>query len=141
MRRLLITACLAILGLAGFGLTACGVGEDGVGLPEILDVRAQPDTISQSEASDGVDFTVEMDVVAFEGDITDAEAFIQVDGGNRFSEREDFEIESNTIRLIGVTPTWFQGLEPGEYSIGASVSSDEGEDTSQLDMATVTVTD
>ncbi|MFP4600707.1 MAG: hypothetical protein ACLFVJ_20805 [Persicimonas sp.] len=141
MRRLLITACLAILGLTTIGLTACGVGEDGVGLPEILDVRVQPDTISQSEANDGVDFTVEMDVVAFEGDITDADAFIQVEGDNRFSEREDFEIDGNTISLIGVNPTWFRNLPAGEYAIGASVSSDEGEDASQLDLAPVTVTD
>ncbi len=122
--------------VVSLGLTSCVPEGDG---REIVSVSVSPTSVSQSDAA-ATDWQVSMTVVGFEGAIVDADAFIQIGADTRSTNRDTFEVSGNTIELVGVERSWFGGLEPGSYQIGANVVTDAGEDVTQLDMATVTIT-
>lgn len=109
--------------------------------PEIVSMTVDPASIPQSDTGmtdETVDVT--MQVSGFTGQIVEADAYIQLQAGPRTAQKQDFVVEGNTITLVGITKSWFSGLEPGDYSIGAQVVSDSGEDITQGDLATVSIT-
>jgi hypothetical protein len=54
---------------------------------------------------------------------------------------QDIVINNDTITLRNIAQSWFQGLEPATYSIGATITSEgSAEQVTQLNLATVTVT-
>ncbi len=109
--------------------------------PAILDVTVDPDELTLAQA-ESTEFSVQIVLNdGFEGEIIDADAFIQIDGTDRGSQSDSFEQSGNTLELIGVSEAWFGGLEAGSYQIGAEVVSDRQEDITHLDLATVTLTE
>lgn len=110
--------------------------------PDILSMDVDPSSISRNQTSGMTDQFVDISITAvhFEGVITDADAFIQLRGSDHVAVKDDFEIEGDTIKLLGVDFTWFSGLETGDYQVGATVVADSGEQVQELDLATITIT-
>lgn len=114
-------------------------GTDAEGsFPSISALNVVPSSVSQAEVA-SVDWDVSITITDFEGAITEADAFIQLDGDSRSSGHGEFEVSGDTVTLVDVNQAWFQGLEPGTYDLGASIVSDAGEEVTQLDLATVTI--
>lgn len=131
VRGLCALAIIAAVALAGCGDDFFDVG------PQILDVRVEPNQLSESEAfNERHEVTIE--VSGFEGNIVDANAFIQEN--DREANPAEVDVVGNTVILEGLERGWFGGLSAGTYSVGADVVSDEGEDIQQLDLETVTIT-
>lgn len=139
---LLRTLALAALVGAVVTLSSC---VDGVLGPTITNVTVNPSTISQSNTGmTDQYFDVTISTSNFEGEFESAEVFIQLPQDNRDSQGSFAPIESGDISTIASEPrtipqSWFQNLEAGTYSIGATVTTDL-EEVTQLDLATVTVT-
>ncbi|MFW5966184.1 MAG: hypothetical protein ACOCV2_01645 [Persicimonas sp.] len=138
MRGLWVLAAIAALALAGCGDDFFDVGA------QILDVQVDPNELSETEAPNASP-EVTIEVTGFEGQIVDADAFLEEsdipDGEDRYAQKGDIDVVGNTIILEDVRSGWFQGLEPGNYNVGAEVVSDEGENIQQLDLETVTITE
>lgn len=137
-----------ILSLALFAAVSTGCGEDLLeNGPEIVSMTISPDEIPSTSTGMTDQFaTVTLTVAGF----TDP---INVDATRVFIEDNGVEavfgtasMTGNTITLEEIATSWFQGLEPGEYPLGAevfSVDGDNGEPTesvSQLGLTTVTIT-
>lgn len=114
----------------------------GEGFPDITSLSISPTSLSEFETANMTDqfFTIEMTVADFESEITEADVFIQLQGGDRVADKESFEQNGNTIAITGVRYSWFSNLEPGNYQVGATVVSSTGERVQALDLATVTIT-
>jgi hypothetical protein len=133
---------LAVLVLSGaLTLAGCGLLEDAAG-PDIISMQITPSTVSQNDAIGSNDVEVVLTISGFEGEIVDADAFLVVGPGSedRLAQKETFNVEGeSTIRLVGIDATWFGGLDPDTYRIGAIVVSDAGEQVSRSDLTTVTI--
>ena len=123
---------------AVFTLASC-VGEDSFG-PEIVDVEVSPNTFSQSDVMTDEFIDVTIFVSGFEGEIVEADVFIQLEGDDRVAQKDDFELAGDSIALVGIDRTWFVNLDPGTYDIGAEVVT-EFETVIQRDLATLVITD
>lgn len=110
--------------------------------PDITGLNVQPQTIPQSDigmTDETLDVSITID--GFTGAIQDANIFVQLDGDQRDAVKDDFQMSGDdTIILVGIQKSLFNGLQPGSYKLGASVSSDAGEQVQELDLATVTIT-
>jgi|GEM_PF-3505341 len=127
---------LGVLGML-FSLASCVELE---GEPRIVTVSVEPSTIEYNHYNGSMNVSIL--IANFEGAIVDADAFIQLfPDPSRDAPKTSFSADINAIELQDVPKTWFQGLPPGTYQIGARVVSDAGESIEQLDLATVTVTD
>ncbi len=138
-RALYRVAWTLVVLLAVVALPSC-VG-NGSGFPEIVSMTVSPSSIPVSDTG-MTDETVDVSITVsgFTGQITEADAFIQLTGDTRVAQKQDFQVTGNTIELLGIKKTWFNNLQPGTYSIGASVVSDAGEDITQSDLTTVAIT-
>jgi hypothetical protein len=137
--RLVVAMCLV-----GAAVLTSSCIDEGDGFPDIVSMEVSPSTVSRSQMSGMTDRFVDISITVadFEGGISDADAFIQLPGGDQDAAKDDFTIVgSNTIELTGVDFTWFSGLEPGDYQVGATVVSDAGERVQELDLTTVSITE
>ncbi|MGM0555660.1 MAG: hypothetical protein ACQEVA_04690 [Myxococcota bacterium] len=114
--------------------------------PNITSATITPSTISESNTGMTDEyFDVTLNTSGFDGEFQDAEVFIQIPGGSdrpangSFSTIEPDDISTITSDPQSIPLSWFGGLEPGVYNIGATVQTDL-EDYTQLDVATVEVT-
>lgn len=139
-RRLVrVLAALFVVG-ALMVLPSC-IGE-GDGLPDIVSLTINPSSIPQSDTG-MTDETIDATIVVadFTGQITDADIFLQLGGGEtREAVKDDFVVEGSTIELVGIQKSFFGNLEPGDYQLGATVVSDAGERVQELDLTTVSIT-
>lgn len=127
----------ALLMLALLVVAGCGDVDAG---PEITAVTVEPSTIEFNRYNGSMSVTIS--IAGFSGKVVEADAFIQLTPSPaRTATKESFSQQGNTLRLEGVPRTWFQGLPPGSYQIGAAVISERGESVEQLDLATVQVVD
>jgi hypothetical protein len=118
-----------------FALSSCVPLQEG---PEIVTVSVSPTTIEFNHYNGTM--SVLISVAGFTGEIVEADAFIQLPPDSpRLAPKTGFTVQGDMIELQGVPKTWFQGLPPGNYRIGASVVSSSGESIEQLDLATVQV--
>lgn len=139
MRRAGLPRWMRMLGVLGIlcALTSCVEPE---GEPRVVTVSVEPSTIEYNHYNGLMDVSIL--IANFEGEIVDADAFIQLfPDPARDAPKTSFSADVSAIELQDVPKTWFQGLPPGTYQIGARVVSDAGESIEQLDLATVTVTD
>lgn len=127
---------LGVLGML-FSLSSCVELDDN---PRIVTVSVSPSTIEFNRYNGSMEVSILIE--NFDGEIVEADAFIQLPPGSpRDAQKSSFTADLRAIELHGIDKTWFQGLEPGTYHLGASVTSDAGESIEQLDLATVTITD
>lgn len=138
-----------MLSLALVAALTTGCGEDLLDNgPQIVSMTITPDEIPSTSTGMTDQFvTVTLTVSGF----TDA---INVDATRVFIEDNDVEgvfqtatLSGDTITLDEIATSWFQGLTPGAYPLGAEVFSVDGENgeptesVSQLGLATVTITE
>ncbi len=115
----------------------CIVEDDGD--PEIISLTITPSQISRSEAGTSNEFfTATIEVANFADDIIDAEVYIV--SPSRTAVPGKIDIDRDTIILSEIAKSWFSGLEPGVYTLGASVKSETVADRNNV-LTTVTVTD
>lgn len=136
-----------------FGLIAAmmffgfGCADDLLGGPEIVSMTISPDSVASTATGMTDQFVTVTLVVAGFADP------INVDGTRVFIESNGIEgvyqnaaLSGDTITLTEIATSWFQGLTPGEYPLGAEVVSQDGdngeptEQVSQLGLATITIT-
>lgn len=133
LRMALLLGALGML----FSLTACVPLEEA---PSIVSVNLSPSTIQVNRYNGTMNVSIIID--GFEGEIVEADVFIQIPPDSpRDAQKDSITADTGAVILHGVAKTWFQGLEPGLYNIGASVTSNAGETIEQLDLATVTITE
>jgi hypothetical protein len=144
IRRTLSLAALIIVMLALTTVISSCVG-DPFG-PNITSATITPSTVAESNTGMTDEyFEVTLTTSGFEGEFQDAEVFIQIPGADNRPANGSFStIEPGDISTIVNDPqsiplSWFGGLEPGVYNIGATIQTDL-EDYTQLDVATVEVT-
>ena len=138
MRRLPIFVALAVLPLF---LLACGeLVNNGTAGAQIVSLTLEPNTISLSDTGMTDEyFTVTLVTGGFVDPVDPETAVVFIQEPERTeAEPGTREVSGNTITLGMIAKSWFAGLEPGVYNIGAEVSS-ETEQVRQLDLATVTV--
>ena len=136
-----------------FGLIAAmilfgfGCADDLLGGAEIVSMTISPDSVASTSTGMTDQFvTVTLVVSGFADPVN-------VDGTQVFIEENGVEgiyqnasLSGDTITLTEIATSWFQGLTPGTYQLGAevvSVDGDNGEPTEQvrqLGLATITVT-
>lgn len=127
------------LGILALLLVVGGCGDVAAG-PEITAVSVDPATIEFNRYNGSMSVTIS--IAGFSGKVVEADAFIQLTPSpSRTASKDSFSQQGNTLRLEGVSRTWFQGLPPGTYQIGAAVVSESGESVEQLDLASVEVVD
>ena len=143
--------CLASIGLiAATMLTSCG--GDFFSENVVTDVTVDPSSIPRRNTGmTDQYFTIEVSYRGFESDVSDVEVFIQNPTPNmaeraatiRGGSMQMFPEESRIV--FETAQDWFSGVEPGTYSIGASISgsSQDGLDISSTrrDLAEVTITE
>ena len=113
-----------------------GCGED-LFEPTISSLTIDPETISLSDTGMTDEFfTVNLSVDNFEDTVTDVTIFRQEP--NRVDAVGDVTIDGTTITVRMIAKSWFAGVEPGEYNIGAEVDS-PNQSVREFDLATVTV--
>jgi hypothetical protein len=115
--------------------------------PEITDVSIDPSTISQADlggTTNYEDMSITVETVGLDGwSILAVDVFLQLND-NRIAAKDDYMVDNSTITLRGVDTSWFVGLEPGRYSIGATLDfrDTDGETgvMTTLDLAAVDIT-
>ncbi len=136
-RRLITAAILFTLAVLFAG---CLDLED-LDSPRIASMTITPSTISQgSTGMTDEFFTITIVTENFTEPLESVE--VQIQENNREAQSTQApRINGNTIVLERVTLSWFQGLEPGDYAISASVFSEgELQNATEQNLATVTVT-
>lgn len=126
-----------VLILALATTTACIVDEDTD--PQIVSMSVTPSQISRSEAGTAI-FTATIQVANFDEDIADAQVEVYIVSPMRVADPEQIELEGETIILSDIGKSWFGGLEPGVYNIGALVETDTVT-IRENNVTTVTITD
>jgi hypothetical protein len=126
--------------ILGIFLTAsCGqLADDG---PTIVSMTISPNSIPK--ANGGMTdqfFEVTIVTSGFASPLSDdVRVFIQEN--QQEAVAGEVVINGDTIVMKKIAQSWFQGLEPATYNIGATVNSeDNAEQVNQLNLATVTVT-
>jgi hypothetical protein len=134
--RLILATCLV-----GALMLVSSCIEPGEGIADIVSVNVSPSSIPQNDTG-MTDETIDvsMTVAGFAGQITEADVFLQLQNNERDAQKDDFVVEGNTIELVGITKSFFGNLDPGDYQLGATVTSDAGEFVQELDLATVSIT-
>ena len=122
---------------AVLGLPSC-VGEDPFG-GTIVSMTVNPSTIPEDDTKVSTPVEVEITVAGLEGQIVEADAFIQLEGNERVAQKSSFSVQGSTIVLEGIDTTWFTNLAPSDYQIGATVVTDTPETLQQLDLTTVSI--
>jgi hypothetical protein len=135
-RRTLLQATLAAAMLLAAG---CGAIDDNG--PSIVSMTVTPGSIPR--ASGGMTdqfFQVTIVTSGFGAALSeDARVFIQEN--EQEAVAGEIVIEGETIILKQIAQSWFQGLDPATYNIGATVRSEgDAEQVTQLNLAQVTVT-
>lgn len=136
------TLWMLVLVLMVLPLTGCPLDETTD--PTIASMSITPNTIAVSSTGMTDEFfTVTITTANFASTITTANVFIQdADGANRDGTPETTMINGEVVVLNKIPLSWFSGLGAGTYKLGAQVSSEGGaESVTQLDLATVTVTE
>lgn len=131
----------SVLGFLVVGTTSC---EEAFTGPTIVSLQIEPNTISVNQNTGMFDeyFNVTIQVSGFESPIDDVELFIvENDRPASKNPQRSTEIDGNTIRITRITQTWFQGMEPGVYNIGATVIDEGGTSDTQRNLAQVEVTE
>ncbi len=138
--RRFVRALAALVIISAMMVLPSCIGE-GDGFPDIVSMTVSPSSIPQSDTGmtdETIDVTIT--VADFAGQITGADVFLQLQGEEREAVKDDFVVEGNTVELVGITKSFFSGLQPGDYQLGATVVSDAGERVQELDLATVSIT-
>lgn len=135
---------LMIGGLLLSVLAVASACQEAFGGPTITSLQIEPDTISKNRNSGMTDqyFEVTIQVTGFENEIEDVELFIAENDRTapRNPERET-TIDGNTIAVTRIQQTWFNGMDPGTYSIGATVTDAQGTSDSRSNLAEVELTE
>lgn len=132
----------ALLGALSLSLTGCPAefGDE----PTIVSMSITPAILSLGETGMTDEFfTVNMEIANFTETIAPegVEVYIELSGSREIAEPAQVVIEGNFIRLTGIQKSWFGGLSPAVYPVGASVTSVTGlEQTQQSRLAEVTIT-
>ncbi len=109
--------------------------------PRIDSLTIEPDTLSASETGMTDEFfTATLVIAGFEDEIVLDEVEIFIQEPEVAAVPQDATIEGDTIILDQIAKSWFAGLEPEIYDIGASVES-ETESIRELNLTTITVTE
>lgn len=109
---------------------------------EITSVEVTPSTLSQTETGMTDQFftiTIQLTGNVEEVDLEETRVFIQdsrIDAVYQTSS-----IAADTITLEEIPFSWFQSQPVGTYQIGATVQTISGEPVTQLDLATITITE
>lgn len=134
-RRLLAAAILLITAVSA----GCGPIDDN--LPTIVSMSITPNSIPRANGG-MTDQFFEITIVTanFSSPLSEnVRVFIQEN--NEEAVAGEITINGDTIVLKRIAQSWFQGLEPATYNIGATVNSEgEAEQATQRNLATVTVT-
>lgn len=136
------TLWMLVLVLMVLPITGCPLPEDTD--PTIVSMTINPNTIAVSSTGMTDEFfTVTITTANFASTITTATVFIQdADGGNRDGTPETTTINGEVVTLNKIPLSWFSGLSAGSYRLGAQIATqDNAESVTQLDLATVTVTE
>jgi hypothetical protein len=122
-----LTFGLVALGfVAALALTGCG--DEFFDENAVVDVTVDPSSIPK--ANTGMTdqyFTIEVSYRGFDGEISDVEVFIEnptPDEAERAATIRDGSMQmfSDESRIVFETAqSWFSGVDPGTYSIGARV--------------------
>jgi hypothetical protein len=117
----------------------CGPIDDN--LPTIVSMSITPNSIPRANGG-MTDQFFEITIVTanFSSPLSEnVRVFIQEN--NEEAVAGEITINGDTIVLKRIAQSWFQGLEPATYNIGATVNSEgEAEQATQRNLATVTVT-
>jgi hypothetical protein len=130
-----------LLGLVAFGTTACEEALDGGFGSTISSFTISPDRIPQSDTGMTDEFfDVSMTVSGFETPVSSVELFIQETGQQAplNSERE-LSVVGSSVSVSNIAKTWFNGVSPGIYNIGATVTAEDGSEVTQRNLGTVEV--
>jgi uncharacterized protein (DUF433 family) len=135
---------LVIGGLVLSMLAVASACQEAFGGPTITSLQIEPNTISKNRNSGMTDqyFQVTIQVTGFEDDIEDVELFIAENDRTapRNPDRET-SINGTTITVTRIQQTWFNGMDPGTYNIGAAVTDAQGTSDTRRDLAEVELTE
>ena len=127
-----------LLGLVAFGTTACEEALDGGFGSTISNFTISPDRIPQSDTGMTDEFfDVSMTVSGFETPVSSVELFIQENG--REAPRGDLDVVGSSVSVDNIAKTWFNGVPPGLYTIGATVTAEDGSEVTQRNLGNVEV--
>lgn len=135
-RRRVIAAALLLITAVCAG---CGPIDDD--LPTIVSMSITPNSIPRANGG-MTDQFFEITIVTanFASPLSEnVRVFIQENDEDAVAG--EITINGDTIVMKRIAQSWFQGLEPATYNIGATVNSEgEAEQATQRNLATVTVT-
>lgn len=136
-----------------FGLIAAmiffgfGCADDLLGGPEIVSMSVSPDSVASTATGMTDQFvTVTLVVGGFTDPINVDSTRVFIQDTNTDGIYQSATLSGDTITLTEIATSWFQGLSAGDYSLGAEVVSNDGdngeptEQVSQLGLATITIT-
>ncbi|MBA2662534.1 MAG: hypothetical protein H0U74_09590 [Bradymonadaceae bacterium] len=107
--------------------------------PRIVSMNIDPSVISRSEVGMTDEyFNIELSTINFDEDITGVEVYIQLTPVR--NAVGTVIVEGETILIERIAKTWFGGLEPGTYSIGAQVRT-SSVTVRENNLATVVIED
>ncbi len=125
-----------------------GIGSDDASTtPTIDSIIISPDSISAASTGMTDQFvSVTLGVSGFNAPINVEGTRIFLEANGVDGDYQSATLTGDTIQLTNIAISWFQGLEPGEYSVAAEVVSQDGDDgeptetITQLGLATITIT-
>ncbi len=134
-----LLAAGALIGSIVMVASAC---EEAFGGPQIVSFEIVPDSIPKADSTmDDEYFDVTMQVSGFDAPIDEQEIDLFLVHNDRSVPVDtEFTVDGSTI---GARPKkkWVQDLDPGVYTIGASVADENGTSVTDRNLGEVEVTD
>ena len=131
-----------LLGLVLLGsTTGCEEALDGSFGGSISNFTIEPNRIPKIERGMGDEFfQVSMTVAGFDTPVTGVALFVQETGWEApLNPERELIVTGSTVEVRNLAKSWFSQAQPDIYTIGATVTAEDGSQVTQRNLATVEV--